>query len=216
VGQQRSVRWLLVFAAVVALSGWLVRRGAAHAHTAGVAGVVSTDVSGFAAEVRTHADAAGVNPVVLMAILYNESYKPHVPLVERAWQKLHRDSAFGVANMHRLTYERTRRGRSFAERSWKELPHDVDLAVQAAAWHLHDLAARLPADRASTFTKDELLAMGYNAGTRNMLRFARGTIPGPQAQAYLDRLREHWAQAQDALGGEAGAAPASGPSAARP
>jgi hypothetical protein len=196
------VRWSLVVVAVVTVSGWLMRRGAAHAHTAGVTRVVSADVSGLAAEVRTHADAAGVNPVVLMAILYNESYKPHIPLLERAWQKLHRDSAFGVANMHRGTYERTRRGRPFAERSWKELPHDTDLAIQAAAWHLHDLATRLPTDRTNTFTQDELLAMGYNAGTRNMLRFARGTTPGPQAQAYLDRLREHWTPARDALSGE--------------
>jgi hypothetical protein len=209
VGQQRAARWLALVAGLVALSGWLVRRGAAHAHTAGVAGMVSTDVSGFAAEVRTHAGAAGVNPVLLMAILHNESYKPHIPLLERAWQKLHRDSAFGVANMHRITYERTRRGRSFAHRSWKELPHDTDLAVQAAAWHLHDLATRLPAHRANTFTEDELLAMGYNAGTRNMLRFARGIQPGRQARGYLDRLREHWAPAREALGAEArGSAPA--------
>ncbi|MFL6122199.1 transglycosylase SLT domain-containing protein [Actinophytocola sp.] len=164
-----------------------------------MAKVVNTDVSRLAGPVREHAGAAGVNPVLLMAILANESYKPHIPLLERAWQKLHRDSALGVANMHRGAYERTRRGRSFARRSWKELAHDESLAVEAAAWHLHDLAARLPG-RASGFTDDELLAMGYNAGARNMLRFARGTRPGAQAQAYLDRLREHWAQARDAVG----------------
>jgi hypothetical protein len=186
--------------AVLGVSGWLVRRGAAHAHTAGVAGVApGTDPARLAEEVRAHADAAGVNPVLLMAILYNESYKPHIPVLERAWQKLHRDSAFGVANMHRGAYERTRHGRPFAGRSWKELPHDAGLAVEAAAWHLHDLATRLPGDRASTFTDDELLAMGYNAGARNMVRFAQGTGPGPQARAYVDRLREHWARAEAAL-----------------
>lgn len=181
------------------LGGWLVRQGAARAHTAGVAGMIPQDPGRYADEVRTHAEAAGVNPALLMAILYNESYKPHVPLLERAWQKFHRDSAFGVANMHRIAYERTRRDRPFADRPWRDLPEDPGLAIQAAAWHLHDLAARLPRSTATPFTTDELLATGYNAGARNMLRFARGAKPAAQAQAYVDRLREHRARAEAAL-----------------
>jgi hypothetical protein len=141
------------------------------------------DPARLAPEVRTHADAADVNPVLLMAILYNESYKPHIPLLERAWQALHRDSSFGVANMHRRTYEHVRSDRPFAARAWKELPADADLAIQAAAWHLHDLRSTLPDHTGSSFTTDELLATGYNAGARNMLRFADGREPGPQARA---------------------------------
>jgi hypothetical protein len=97
--------------------------------------------------------------------------------------------------MHRLAYARTRRGRPFAGRPWQDLAHDVDLAVCAAAWHLRDLATQLPEPRVSTFTDDQLLAMGYVSGARNMHRFARGRRPGPQAQAYVDRLREHWSRA---------------------
>ncbi|TDV55946.1 transglycosylase SLT domain-containing protein [Actinophytocola oryzae] len=201
--RHRYTTWGLGALSIAALSGWLVRRGAARAHLTGAAKLApqppSRDPAKFVSEVGTHAGAAGVNPVLVMAILYNESYKPHAPLLERAWQALHRDSAFGVANMHRVTYERTRRGRCFAERSWKELPHDPDLAIQAAAWHLHDLRTRLPAATTNSFTTDELLAMGYNAGVRNMLRFARGRQPGPLARAYVERLREHWTPAEDAL-----------------
>jgi len=202
VARGRGRRWLLGAVGGLEVSGWLVRRGAAHAHT-GLVGVglptTGTDPAELAAEVRVHAARAGVNPVLVMAILYNESYKPHVAVLERAWQLLHRDSAFGVANMHRGTYERVRRGRPFAGRPWKALPGDGGLAVQAAAWHLRDLAARLPDRLAGAFTEDELLAMGYNSGARNMLRFARGTRPGPQARAYLERLRTHWAEAERAL-----------------
>jgi hypothetical protein len=202
VGERRS--WVLFAVPVAALvAGWLVRRLAAHAHSTGLAGMTpqatSHDPERLAPAVRAHAEAAEVNPVLLMAILYNESYKPHGPLLERAWQLLHRDSAFGVANMHRLAYERTRRGRPFAGRTWSELPGDPDLAVQAAAWHLHDLLAQLPRLTTDTFTADELVAMGYNAGVRNMSRFAKGTPPGPRAQAYLDQLREHWPRAEAAL-----------------
>ncbi|WP_198942745.1 lysozyme family protein [Actinophytocola xanthii] len=200
--ERRSWALVAVPAAVVGV-GWVVRRVAVHAHSTGIAGVTpqapSRDPARLVPAVRGHAEAAGVNPVLLMAILYAESYKPHVPLLERAWQVVHRDSAFGVANMHRLAYERTRPGRPFAGRAWTELPGDPDLAVQAAAWHLHDLRARLPLVIVGTFTADELVGMGYNAGVRNMLRFAHGTPPGPRAAAYLDRLREHWQRAEAAL-----------------
>ncbi|MFL6143194.1 MAG: transglycosylase SLT domain-containing protein [Labedaea sp.] len=203
-GWQRRAGLLVGAVSAVGLGGWLMRWGAARAHTMGVAGITpqttSRDPAQLAPEVITHADAAGVNQVLLMAILYNESYKPHGALLERAWQLLHRDSAFGVANMHRRTYERTRAERPFAGRAWKQLAHDPDLAVQAAAWHLHDLQARLPHPTTrSPLTRDELLAMGYNAGARNMLRFATGRQPGPRARAYLDRLREHWEPARKAL-----------------
>jgi hypothetical protein len=199
-GVRRQAGKVLGGLSAVALGGWLVRWGAARAHTTGVVGVLpGGDPARLADEVRSHADAAGVNPVLLMAILYNEAYKPHVPLLERAWQAFRRDSSFGVANMHRRTYERTRFGRRFAERAWRELPGDPELAIAAAAWHLHDLSTQLPDTTGGAFTTDELLAMGYNAGARNMLRFANGRQPGPRARAYVDRLREHWDQADKAV-----------------
>ena len=200
--RRHHVGLLLGTASAVALGGWLVRAAAARAHTSGMAGIApqtsSRDPEQLAPAVRANADAAGVNPVLLMAILFAEAYKPHHPLFERAWQVLHRDSAFGVANMHRRTYERTRTGRPFAERPWQDLPDDPELAIQAAAWHLHDLRARLPGTPGQ-FPADELLAMGYNAGARNMSRFAQGRRPGPRSRAYLDRIREYWDRAEKAV-----------------
>lgn len=200
---RRGTGWLLGTVSTAAvLGGWLTVRAAARAHTSGLAGVAPQKKNGspehLAPRVRAHAAAADVNPVLLMAILYAEAYKPHYPLLERAWQLLHRDSAFGVANMHRRTYEHTRTGRPFSSRAWRELPDDPDLAVQAAAWHLHDLRTRLPRT-AGPYPEDELLAMGYNTGPRNMTRFARGRRPGPQARAYLDRVRDYWEPAARAL-----------------
>lgn len=134
-----------------------------------------------------------------MAILYNESYKPHDPALERAWQKIDPGAAFGVANMHRAAFEETRRGRDFADRNWTELPDDPALAIEAAAWYLHDLASQLPAKRSDRYTKDELLALGYNAGPGSMITFARGGKPGAVAQSYLDRLHTNWDTAAKAL-----------------
>ncbi|TDO44280.1 transglycosylase-like protein with SLT domain [Kribbella sp. VKM Ac-2527] len=148
---------------------------------------------------RTHARRAGINPQLLMAILYNESYKPHDPDLERSWAKIDSDPAFGIANMHRPAFDDTKRGRAFAVRKWEELPDDPELAIEAAAWHLHDLAKRLPSSRKSRLSKDELLALGYNAGGGNMRAFARGTNPGRQAQSYLDRLHENWDKSAKAI-----------------
>jgi soluble lytic murein transglycosylase-like protein len=188
--------------------------GCTHAGTAGqppasasapaaTASPATSAVSGnpgrYAPQVRRSAGKAGIGAQLLMAILFNESYKPHDPDLERAWQKLDPEAAFGVANMHRATFDDTRRGRDFADRDWRELPDDPDLAIEAAAWYLHDLAAQLPAHWPARYTKDELLALGYNAGLGTMTAFARGGKPGSVAQSYLDRLHANWDAAGQAL-----------------
>lgn len=159
------------------------------------------DPARFAGQVVKHAGEAGINPVLLLAILYNESYKPHDPALERAWQKADPDASFGIANMHRAAFDDTKQGRAFAGRQWEELPDDPDLAIQAAAWYLHDLGAGLPAQWPGPYTRDELLALGYNAGPGSMRAFAQGTAPGAQAQSYLDLLRTNWTAAETAIGG---------------
>ncbi|TDW86579.1 transglycosylase SLT domain-containing protein [Kribbella sp. VKM Ac-2566] len=157
------------------------------------------DPAHFASDVRRYAKQAGINPQLLMAILYNESYKPHDPKFERQWAEVDSDPAFGIANMHKPAFDETKRGRDFAKRKWEELPDNPALAIQAAAWHLHDLAKRLPSKRADLYTKDELLALGYNAGGGNMRIFARGRKAGSQAQSYVDRLHDNWAKSAEAL-----------------
>ncbi len=153
----------------------------------------------FAPQVRTYAGRAGIDPQLLMAILYNESYKPHDPDLERAWQRIDRNAAFGIANMHRAAFDDAKRGRDFADRDWTELPDDPALAIEAAAWYLHDLAAGLPRHWAAGYTKDELLALGYNAGAGSMKEFAGGARPGAVAQSYLDRLHTNWDAAGKAV-----------------
>ncbi|WP_037973695.1 hypothetical protein [Streptomyces sp. NRRL WC-3742] len=157
------------------------------------------DPADYADPVRRFAAEAGVNPQLVMAILYNEAYKPHDPDLERAWQRSKPDASFGIANMHRAAFDDTKPGRPFASRQWEELPDDRDLAIQAAAWHLHDLAAQLPAHPTAPLTRDELLALGYNAGAGNMLAFARGVKVGSQAQSYLDRLHDNWEKSGTAV-----------------
>jgi soluble lytic murein transglycosylase-like protein len=158
------------------------------------------DPAQFAPQVRRYAGQAGVRPQLLMAILYNEAYKPHDPKFERSWAQVDSDPAFGIANMHRAAFDDTKWGRDFAGRKWEQLPDDPGLAIEAAAWHLHDLAKRLPDKRSQRYTKDELLALGYNAGAGNMRAFAKGAKAGTQAQSYLDRLHDNWDKSAQAVG----------------
>jgi soluble lytic murein transglycosylase-like protein len=159
----------------------------------------TADLARYAESVRKYSAAAGVDAQLLMAILANESYKPHDPSVERAWQKLDPNAAFGILNMHKAAFDDTKRGRDFADRDWHELPDDPDLALEAAAWYLHDLAFQLPKTWPARYTKDELLALGYNAGPGSMRTFAQGGKPGTVAQDYLDRLHANWDAAGRAL-----------------
>ncbi len=159
----------------------------------------NADPAKYAPQVKLHAREAGVDAQLLMAILYNEDYKPHDPAFERAWQKRDPNAAFGIANMHQAAFEDTRRGRDFANRQWNELPDDPDLAIEAAAWYLHDLAATLPAHRPAGYTRDDLLAMGYNAGPTTMVSIANGAKPAADVASYVQTLHDNWSKAAKAL-----------------
>lgn len=225
-GEQRKSRWgwFLVLAAVVVI-GWIARPGGHDSGTAAAApsqsstgsasrsavapsasasapetGVVQPyDPAHYAADTVRYGRQAGIDPQLLMAILYNESYKPHDAASERAWQKLKPGASFGIANMHEAAFDETKQGRSFADRSWTELPDHPDLAIEAEAWFLHDLRTQLPAQHTGSLTQDELLALGYNTGASNMRAFARGVKLGSMAQSYLDTLRQNWDKAGRAV-----------------
>ncbi|WP_051813488.1 hypothetical protein [Streptomyces sp. NRRL S-340] len=172
------------------------------------------DPADYTTAVVRSAREAGVSPVLLMAVLHNEAYKPHHPLLERVWQWWKRDASFGVANMHRATFEKVRRAHALPGR-WQDLRDDPAFAVHVAALHLKDLDRVLPGRCARRYRRDELLALGYNAGERNMRAFARGVPPGPMARSYLRRLRAHWPRAARAVAEEDGSPGALGSTAQR-
>jgi soluble lytic murein transglycosylase-like protein len=215
--KRRGNGWWVVVLAIVGVLVWAAARGG-HLPGAGTAASTSpspspataslspspsasstarsqNDPALFAPEVIRYARQAGIDPRLLMAILLNESYKPHDPSFQREWLKLKPTASLGIANMHEATYDEVRQGRSFANRPWTDLIDDPALAIEAAAWYLHDLARQLPSPHASAYTTDELLALGYNAGAGNMRAFAEGTPPGSQSATYLQTFRSNWPKA---------------------
>ncbi|MET7287238.1 lytic transglycosylase domain-containing protein [Streptomyces sp. NPDC005573] len=166
------------------------------------------DPADYAEAVNLGAHEAGVSPLLLMTVLHNEAYKPHHPLLERLWQWWKPGASFGVANMHRAAFESVRRTHGLTER-WQDLRDDPGFAVRVAALHLKDLDRALTVRHVRRYTREELLALGYNAGERNMRAFARGVPPGPMARSYLRRFRSHRSRAAEALA-EAGRPHAAG------
>ncbi|TWV53677.1 lytic transglycosylase domain-containing protein [Streptomyces misionensis] len=156
------------------------------------------DPADYADSVLRGAAEAGVSPLLVMTVLHVEAYKPHHPLLERLWQWWKPGASFGVANMHRATFERVRRTHGLPGR-WQDLRDDPDFAIHAAALHLRDLDRRLPERHVRRYSRDELLALGYNTGERNMRAFARGVPPGPMARSYLRRFRAHRNRAAEVL-----------------
>ncbi|MFF4173273.1 lytic transglycosylase domain-containing protein [Streptomyces sp. NPDC001744] len=156
------------------------------------------DPADYAPSVVRSAEEAGVSPLLVMTVLHNEAYKPHHPLLERLWQWWKPGASFGLANMHRAAFEQVRRAHGLSER-WKDLRDDPALAIHAAALHLKDLDRSLPERHARRYTRDELLALGYNTGEHNMRAFARGVPPGPMARSYLRRFRAYRARAAEVL-----------------
>ncbi|MFJ5264741.1 lytic transglycosylase domain-containing protein [Streptomyces sp. NPDC088387] len=156
------------------------------------------DPGDYAESVARSAEEAGVPAVLVMTVLHNEAYKPHHPLLERLWQWWKPGASFGVANMHRAAFERVRVTHGLQGR-WQDLRDDPDFAIRAAALHLKDLDQRLPKLHAGRYTRDELLALGYNTGERNMRAFARGVPPGPLARSYLRRFRTYRGRAAQVI-----------------
>ncbi|MEV6840115.1 lytic transglycosylase domain-containing protein [Streptomyces sp. NPDC051133] len=156
------------------------------------------DPADYAAVVLRSAEEAAVSPLLVMTVLHNEAYKPHHPLLERLWQWWKPGASFGVANMHRATFEQVQRTHGLSGR-WQDLRDDPAFAIRAAVLYLKDLDQSLPQRRTRRYTRDELLALGYNTGERNMRAFARGVPPGPMARSYLRRFRHHRSRSAKAL-----------------
>lgn len=158
------------------------------------------DPADYAASVARSAGEAGVSSLLVMTVLHNEAYKPHHPLLERLWQWWKPGASFGVANMHRATFERVRRMHGLSGQ-WQDFRDDPAFAIRAAVLYLKDLDRSLPQRHVRRYTRDELLALGYNTGERNMRAFARGVPPGPMARSYLRRFRLHRNRAAKVLAG---------------
>ncbi|MFI0797085.1 DNRLRE domain-containing protein [Micromonospora rubida] len=152
-------------------------------------------------------DEAGVDPRTVMALLLKEGNIRAVggdaaKDAERLQIELHQRGLYpnggkpsiGMAQMQEGTFARTKSNHPevFAGREWNEMVDDNELAITAMAYHVKDLQDELAAaGNRSSLRTDELIAIGYNQGADNMVKFATsGRAPNVEsandAENYLN------------------------------
>ncbi|WP_158619010.1 DNRLRE domain-containing protein [Micromonospora sp. M71_S20] len=150
---------------------------------------------------------AGVDPQTVMALLLKEgniralggdaakdAERLQIGLHQRGLYPAGGKPSIGMAQMQEGTFDKTKANHPeiFAGREWSEMVDDNELAITAMAYHVKDLQAELAAvGNRSSLRTDELIAVGYNQGAKNMLEFATsGRAPNPEsasdAEKYLN------------------------------
>ncbi|MEV6971141.1 hypothetical protein AB0M47_39185, partial [Hamadaea sp. NPDC051192] len=138
--------------------------------------------------VAKHAAAADIDPRLVLTILMREenSFGYGRPAEDiKLWFGA---NSRGLGNMHESTFNDTKAKHPdvFGDKQWADLTGDDELSIKATAWYLHDLHDQLPATWSGDHPRDELLAIGYNAGAENMQLIADGTPPGEKARNYVN------------------------------
>ncbi|MBG6137823.1 RHS repeat domain-containing protein [Longispora fulva] len=163
----------------------------------------SDDLSGmgiYADSILAAAAEAGIDPLLLFAILLNESCDLKcVTYADGAWRAFstfktwwwtgtgiwskEAGPSIGVGQMKEGTFEKTRAAHyQLADVAWSDLDSDDDLAIRATAFRLKDLDRLLPngfegftEPGGVNYSRDKLVAYGYNAGDEYMVQKASGT-----------------------------------------
>jgi hypothetical protein len=87
------------------------------------------------------------------------------------------EASIGLANFDKQTVEETRAAHPELGGSWDELLDNPKLNIDAMAYRMMDLGAMLPAQLNTTYSRKELIRMGYRTGVKNMLEVATGQSP---------------------------------------
>lgn len=161
------------------------------------------DYSDFIAETSKR---AGIDPRLLMGIVETEGrMRQKLPLWNNGDELLIplQDAgvvdgiSIGMTSIQQQVFNSTLRNHPDAFRGeialgmgWKSVSGNDKLSIKVTAYHLRDLQDALPlADTESSYTRDELVAYGYNAGRAAMLDFEAGRGSIPLAVDYISRYR---------------------------
>jgi RHS repeat-associated protein len=171
----------------------------------------------FMQKVARYAAQAGIDPRQLLAILMNEYGRDCTGAcegaqtyfggkAEQAYIKIQGNPpSIGVGNMQPGAFDTTRANHpeALGTYDWSDLLDD-NVAIQATAYHLHDLMDALPEnfDGAGRYqTREEMAAIGYNSGKDSpqgeggMLNVARGENPNYHGAGYAESYDNNWTTA---------------------
>lgn len=148
-----------------------------------------------------YGNSAGIDPRLVMAIVYNEGGYRSDSFIEREMSyaydvfvreggNLIRPNSLGLTNMKEDTFDevKSKFPAEFAGKRWSDLKEDPDLAIMAATYNLkriqNQYAGGVPDELKEKYTLDQFLAAGYNA-ERNIPDYFEAGDLGPVVQGYV-------------------------------
>jgi hypothetical protein len=178
-------------------------------------GVLNQPPESYVLQIAKYAAQAGVDPRLMLVILQNESNKIHGTVSDQLVDPAIDSTAcaithsqgcagpsLGIADMKQATFDQVKanHGDLFGSDQWPDLTGNPDLAIQALAWELHDLAQGLPGTFVGQYSPEQMLGMAYNGGTQLALDYARGGTDLSQdtktkLQFYADHVDQSWSGA---------------------
>jgi RHS repeat-associated protein len=161
---------------------------------------LTNQVHYYMREIAGYAQGAGVDPRLLMDFMINDNGAhvpgvPHIAAIEAFRSFLariselrgHKGGSLGMTNVSESAWEtaiatqkRDLGHSDLAGHDWRDLVDDPLLAIEAAAWVLRNVQDNLPTvDDKKGYTRNQLLAIGYNQGVGVMQWMAQhGSTPG--------------------------------------
>ncbi|MFQ6393161.1 hypothetical protein ACLMAJ_06895 [Nocardia sp. KC 131] len=164
-----------------------------------------------------YGNTAGIDPRLVMAIVYNEGGYRSDSFIEnemsyaydvfvREGGNLIRPNSLGLTNMKEATFNKVKKKfpSEFAGKEWSNLKEDPDLAIMAATYNLKRIESQYVADAPEElkekYTRDQFLAAGYNSEDNIEAHFRAGDL-GPVVQGYVGMTNTALDKAQRLMGG---------------
>ncbi|MEV6428791.1 hypothetical protein [Nocardia sp. NPDC051463] len=164
-----------------------------------------------------YGNAAGIDPRLVMAIVYNEGGYRSDSFIENEMSYAYdvfvreggnfiRPNSLGLTNMKEDTFNAVKKQFpvEFAGKEWSDLKKDPDLAIMAATYNLKRIdikwTSTAPDELKEKYTHDQFLAAGYNS-EGNMKAYLEAGDLGPVVQGYVRMTNTALDKTQQLLSG---------------
>ncbi|QBS43803.1 hypothetical protein [Nocardia sp. CS682] len=178
---------------------------------------IDPDVRPWVGSAVKYGNTAGIDPRLVLAIVYNEGGYRSDSFIEREMSyaydvfireggNLIRPNSLGLTNMKEDTFNelKSKFPAEFSGKNWSDLKEDPDLAIMAATYNLKRIqdqyAGEVPDELKEKYTLDQFLAAGYNA-ERNIPDYFEAGDLGPVVQGYVRMTNTALDKAQQLLSG---------------
>ncbi|WP_067841865.1 hypothetical protein [Nocardia lijiangensis] len=185
----------------------------------------SNDIEkGWIDDAVKYGNAAGVDPKLVLAIVYNEGgNRADTPLeqagsgfwdaareilnpIREATSPTDMGMSLGLTNIKEKTYEELQRAypKEFGSIPWARVQYDDSVAIMAAAYSLKRIqeqyGPRVPDEMKEKYNTNEFMAAGYNSEGA-MDDYLRQADLGPQVKNYLAMNEGSYAKASELIDG---------------